>query len=87
MQFSIANPVRCDTQGFRNEKNEHRRAAENRLYDAVERYFASAPGTSAQDKVRPTQLPPLYFQHRGKPPPLSSNPPPPTHSLPFSPIP
>ncbi|KAI0167057.1 DUF1671-domain-containing protein [Hypoxylon sp. FL1284] len=57
--------IGCDTQGFRNEKDEHRRAAENRVYDAVERYFASAPGISPHDKVRTTQLPPLYFQHRG----------------------
>ncbi|KAI1776117.1 DUF1671-domain-containing protein [Hypoxylon cercidicola] len=57
--------IRCDTQGFRNAKGEERRAAENRLYDAVERYFAEAPGVSSQAKVRTTQLPPLYFQHRG----------------------
>ncbi|KAI1765567.1 DUF1671-domain-containing protein [Hypoxylon sp. FL1150] len=52
-------------QGYRNSKGEHRRAAENRLYDAVERYFATAPGVNLNDKVRPTPLPPIYFQHRG----------------------
>ncbi|KAI6090839.1 DUF1671-domain-containing protein [Hypoxylon rubiginosum] len=53
------------SQGFRNAKGEPRRAAENRLYDAVERYFARAPGVNPQDKVRATPYPPIYFQHRG----------------------
>ncbi|XXH00261.1 hypothetical protein Hte_006603 [Hypoxylon texense] len=57
--------IRYDAQGFRNEKGENRRTAENKLYDAVERYFAGAPGVNLQDKVRVTQLPPVYFQHRG----------------------
>ncbi|KAI1398127.1 DUF1671-domain-containing protein [Hypoxylon fuscum] len=57
--------IPCEIQGFRNSAKDEARAAETRLYDAVEQYFATAPNVNARDKVRSTTRAPLYFQHRG----------------------
>ncbi|KAI1075246.1 peptidase family C78-domain-containing protein [Whalleya microplaca] len=53
--------IPCEAQGF---KRPEAGAAEALLFNAVERYFESAP-FDPQEKVRCTTLPPIYFQHRG----------------------
>ncbi|KAI1805530.1 peptidase family C78-domain-containing protein [Daldinia bambusicola] len=57
--------IRWDMQTFKNMDGEPPSASENRLYDAVEEYFATAPGVNLQSKVRNTKRPPIYLQHQG----------------------
>lgn len=53
--------VHCEAQGF---KNPDARSAEIALLQYVQDYFATAL-FNPDDKVRLTDLPPIYFQHRG----------------------
>ncbi|KAK4164867.1 zinc finger with UFM1-specific peptidase domain protein [Cladorrhinum sp. PSN259] len=59
--------VPCEAQGF---KHDEHQVAETLLLDYVENYFKSGTPHSSQysqsyHHVRVTDLPPLYFQHRG----------------------
>ncbi|KAI8965651.1 DUF1671-domain-containing protein [Daldinia sp. FL1419] len=57
--------IQWDMQTFKNGPGELPTASENRMYDAVEEYFSTAPGVNLQSKVRKTKRPPIYFQHQG----------------------
>lgn len=52
---------RCEAEGFKSHKPG---AAEAALFASVLQYFESAP-FNPTDKIRCTNLPPIYFQHRG----------------------
>jgi len=52
---------RCEAEGFRSEKGG---VAEAKLLATLEKYFQGVP-YEANGKVRCTQMPPIYFQHRG----------------------
>lgn len=54
--------IPCDAQGFKNKQEAGR--AESSLLVNVERYFQQGLFNSG-DKVRHTNLPPIYFQHAG----------------------
>lgn len=51
----------CEAEGFKSLKEG---VAEAALFASVQKYFESA-SFDPQDKVRCTDLPPIYFQHRG----------------------
>ncbi|KAI1261279.1 peptidase family C78-domain-containing protein [Xylariaceae sp. FL1019] len=53
--------IPCEAQGF---KSPQKGVAEANLFLAIQKYFQSAPYDPI-DKVRYTDLPPIYFQHRG----------------------
>ncbi|KAI1115867.1 peptidase family C78-domain-containing protein [Nemania sp. NC0429] len=53
--------IPCEAEGFKSSKPG---AAETALFASVLRYFESAHFNPA-DKIRCTDLPPIYFQHRG----------------------
>ncbi|KAI1477135.1 DUF1671-domain-containing protein [Daldinia eschscholtzii] len=57
--------IQWDMQTFKNLDGDPPSASENRMYDAVEQYFATAPGVNMQSKVRNTRRPPIYLQHQG----------------------
>lgn len=57
--------IQWDMQTFKNRPGEPPTASENRMYDAVEEYFATAPSVNMQSKVRNTMRPPIYLQHQG----------------------
>lgn len=52
---------RCEAEGFKSHKQG---AAEAALFASVVQYFESVP-FDPTDKIRCTNLPPIYFQHRG----------------------
>lgn len=52
---------RCEAEGFKSHKPG---AAEAALFASAKQYFESAP-FDPTDKIRCTNLPPIYFQHRG----------------------
>lgn len=54
--------VPCEPQGFKQKKEPG--AAEELLLASIERYFEQAI-FNPEDRVRCTQLPPIYFQHMG----------------------
>ncbi|KAH8167762.1 hypothetical protein CIB48_g483 [Xylaria polymorpha] len=53
--------IPCEVEGFKNPKHG---AAEAALFASVQQYFERA-SSGSRDKVRCTNLPPIYFQHRG----------------------
>ncbi|KAI2643474.1 peptidase family C78-domain-containing protein [Xylaria nigripes] len=53
--------IPCDAEDF---KLEEKGASETALVASIQKYFESVP-FNADDKVRRTNLPPIYFQHRG----------------------
>ncbi|KAJ8120477.1 hypothetical protein ONZ43_g2823 [Nemania bipapillata] len=53
--------IPCEAEGF---KSSAQGVAEAALFASVQRYFESA-SFDPRDKVRCTDLPPIYFQHRG----------------------
>ncbi|KAI1827547.1 peptidase family C78-domain-containing protein [Xylaria intraflava] len=53
--------IPCNVEGF---KLKAKGAAEAALFASVQQYFESA-SFSRKDKVRRTDLPPIYYQHRG----------------------
>ncbi|KAI0459755.1 peptidase family C78-domain-containing protein [Xylaria acuta] len=53
--------ISCEVEGF---KSPEHGAAEAALFASVQQYFERAP-VDKRDKVRCTNLPPIYFQHRG----------------------
>ena len=64
---SFSNPPlfrlsRCDAQGF---KDKDPSKAESLLLDHVEKYFMSGV-VDPEERIRATNLPPIYFQHPGK---------------------
>ncbi|KAK5630713.1 hypothetical protein RRF57_006428 [Xylaria bambusicola] len=57
----ISLQIPCEAEGFKSPKEG---VAEAALFASVQKYFESAAFDS-RDKVRCTELPPIYFQHRG----------------------
>ncbi|RWA11147.1 hypothetical protein EKO27_g3963 [Xylaria grammica] len=57
----ISLKIPCEAEGFKSSKDG---AAEAALFASVQNYFEKA-SFSPGDKVRCTNLPPIYFQHRG----------------------
>ncbi|KAI0408150.1 peptidase family C78-domain-containing protein [Xylaria palmicola] len=57
----ISLKIPCQAEGFKSPKQG---VAEEALFAAVRQYFEKAPSDS-RDKIRRTELPPIYFQHRG----------------------
>lgn len=57
----ISLKIPCEAEGFKSHKPG---AAEAALFASVLQYFESAP-FNPTDKIRCTNLPPIYFQHRG----------------------
>jgi hypothetical protein len=55
------NTTSCDAQGF---KHTESGKSETLLLDYVEKYFASGVD-NPDERVRVTNLPPIYFQHAG----------------------
>ncbi|KAJ2969618.1 hypothetical protein NUW58_g9946 [Xylaria curta] len=53
--------IPCEAEGY---KSHEKGVAEAALFAAVQQYFERAP-FDPRDKVRCTNLPPIYFQHRG----------------------
>ncbi|KAI0810736.1 peptidase family C78-domain-containing protein [Xylaria sp. FL0064] len=53
--------IPCEAEGFKSPKEG---VAEAALFASVQKYFESGP-FDPRDKVRCTDLPPIYFQHRG----------------------
>lgn len=60
--MALTKRARCDAQGFKHPNTGH---SEVLLFAFVERYFQEGIFDPEQ-KVRCTELPPLYFQHAGK---------------------
>lgn len=57
----ISLKIACEAEGFKSHKPG---AAEAALFASAKQYFESAP-FDPTDKIRCTNLPPIYFQHRG----------------------
>ncbi|KAI0503287.1 peptidase family C78-domain-containing protein [Xylaria bambusicola] len=57
----ISLQIPCEAEGFKSPKEG---VAEAALFASVQKYFENAAFDS-RDKVRCTELPPIYFQHRG----------------------
>ncbi|KAF2969839.1 hypothetical protein GQX73_g3741 [Xylaria multiplex] len=57
----ISLKIPCEAEGFKSPKDG---VAEAALFAAVQKYFESG-SFDPRDKVRCTELPPIYFQHRG----------------------
>ncbi|KAI0540957.1 peptidase family C78-domain-containing protein [Xylaria digitata] len=57
----ISLKIPCEAEGFKSPKDG---VAEAALFAAVQKYFESG-AFDPRDKVRCTELPPIYFQHRG----------------------
>ncbi|KAI0434635.1 peptidase family C78-domain-containing protein [Xylaria sp. FL1042] len=57
----ISLKIPCEAEGFKSPKDG---VAEAALFASVQKYFESA-SFDPRDKVRCTDLPPIYFQHRG----------------------
>ncbi|TGJ86438.1 hypothetical protein E0Z10_g2305 [Xylaria hypoxylon] len=58
----ISLKIPCEAEGFKSPNKDG--AAEAALFASVQKYFESA-SFDPRDKVRCTNLPPIYFQHRG----------------------
>ncbi|KAI0490742.1 peptidase family C78-domain-containing protein [Xylaria cf. heliscus] len=57
----VALQIPCEVEGFKSPKHGEAEAA---LFESVQRYFEKG-SSDTNDKVRCTNLPPIYFQHRG----------------------